>query len=173
MEFREINKSNKLSIGIFGRESTGKTSLMNLLAEDKISLASNEKTNLVEVKEMDLEGLGSVIIVKSPNLLDIKANEESVVIHKEVIPYIDIAVVLFDSLDIATELPWIDFMKENGVIILPVITKGDLMEEISNKSVIIEKALGRRPIVISNKNKVYKNMIIDELLYIKSSVLKK
>lgn len=123
-------KANRLHISIFGKRNAGKSSLINALTNQPISLVSDTAGTTTDPvsKAMELLPLGPVLIIDTAGLDDIgDLGSLRVQKTKEVIDITDLAVMVFsaDDNDISKESIWIDNLKSKNVPIIGVINKID------------------------------------------------
>lgn len=123
-------KANRLHISIFGKRNAGKSSLINALTNQPISLVSNTPGTTTDPvsKAMELLPLGPIMITDTAGLDDSgKLGILRVEKSKEVINMTDLAVMVFSAEDINFEQEkiWIDKLKEKNIPIIGVINKID------------------------------------------------
>lgn len=123
-------KANRLHISIFGKRNAGKSSLINALTNQPISLVSNTPGTTTDPvsKAMELLPLGPVLIIDTAGLDDNgKLGSLRVEKSKEVINITDLAVMVFSAEDtnFVLEKIWIDNLKEKNIPIIGVINKID------------------------------------------------
>ncbi len=65
-------RANRLHIGIFGRINSGKSTLMNVLTEQQVSLVSQEPGTTTDpvYKNMEVPGLGPVVFIDTAGMMD-------------------------------------------------------------------------------------------------------
>ena len=119
-------KANRLHISIFGKRNAGKSSLINALTNQPISLVSNTPGTTTDPvsKAMELLPLGPIMITDTAGLDDSgKLGILRVEKSKEVINMTDLAVMVFSAEDINFEQEkiWIDKLKEKNIPIIGVI----------------------------------------------------
>jgi [FeFe] hydrogenase H-cluster maturation GTPase HydF len=123
-------KSMRLHIGIFGRRNVGKSSLLNALTRQQVSIVSEvagTTTDPVE-KPMELLPLGPVLFIDTAGIDDVGAlGEERVAKTRKVLDRTDLGVIVADAGEwgsfeesIAAEL------KKRQVPVLVVFNKSDL-----------------------------------------------
>ena len=115
-------KSMRLHIGIFGKRNVGKSSLINFITGQKISIVSDTAgttTDPVE-KVMELLPIGPVLFIDTAGIDDIGAlGEERVKKTFEAINRIDIALVLCDYNGFDEfEFSLIEEFKKRNIIVL-------------------------------------------------------
>ncbi|MBQ2644010.1 [bacterium] len=127
----------RLHIGIFGKRNVGKSSLMNLITGQDISIVSDipgTTTDSVE-KTMELLPLGSVVFIDTAGIDDIgKLGEQRVKKSKKIIDRTDVAVIVCDynGIDVFEE-ELIKIFKKNNVPIIIFINKTDIANPVKNK----------------------------------------
>ncbi|MBE6072917.1 MAG: [FeFe] hydrogenase H-cluster maturation GTPase HydF [Clostridium butyricum] len=122
--------SNRLHISIFGKRNAGKSSLINALTNQSISVVSNTPGTTTDPvsKSMELLPLGPIVIIDTAGLDDegelgnLRVEKTRGVIEKT-----DLAVLVFsaDDLDISQEKEWFDNLKKKSIPVIGVINKID------------------------------------------------
>lgn len=133
-------KGMRLHIGIFGKRNVGKSSILNALTNQDISIVSDTAgttTDPVE-KSMELLPLGPVLFVDTAGIDDEGAlGKQRVEKTKKVIDRIDLGIVVCDSngFDEFEELLINEFKQRNTVFIFVVnkIDEGSISDEKLNK----------------------------------------
>ena len=124
-------KANRLHISIFGKRNAGKSSLVNALTNQPISVVSNTPGTTTDPvsKAMELLPLGPVVIMDTAGLDDSgELGSLRVEKTKEVINKTDLAVLVFTVSDnnVEAEKKWFNDLKERNIPIIGVINKIDL-----------------------------------------------
>ncbi len=100
MSLQNTPSSERLHIGFFGRRNVGKSSLVNRVTEQELSVVSDTlgtTTDPVQ-KAMELLPIGPVVIIDTPGYDDIGAlGEKRVRKTKEILNRVDIAVLVTDE----------------------------------------------------------------------------
>ncbi len=100
MSLNEVVSAERLHIGFFGLRNAGKSSVVNAVTGQEMSLVSDVKGTTTDPvkKAMELLPLGPVVIVDTPGIDDEGTlGEMRVKKTKQVLNYIDIAVLVVDS----------------------------------------------------------------------------
>lgn len=100
MSLNDVVSAERLHIGFFGLRNAGKSSIVNAVTGQEMSLVSDFKGTTTDPvkKAMELLPLGPVVIVDTPGIDDEGAlGEMRVRKTKQVLNYIDIAVLVVDS----------------------------------------------------------------------------
>ncbi len=133
MSLNETPRSERVHIGFFGRRNAGKSSIVNAITNQQISVVSNVKGTTTDpvTKAMELLPLGPVVIIDTPGFDDEgELGEIRVKRTKQVLNCTDIAVLVIDSqtgkTSSDTELEKI--FKEKMIPYLTVYNKCDLSE---------------------------------------------
>lgn len=96
----ETPRANRVHIGFFGRRNAGKSSLVNAVTGQQISIVSDVRgttTDPVE-KAMELLPIGAVVIVDTPGLDDTgELGALRVARSKSILSHIDLAVLVVDA----------------------------------------------------------------------------
>ena len=129
----------KLHIGFFGMRNAGKSSLVNSITNQNISIVSSVKGTTTDPvkKAMELLPLGPVVIVDTPGLDDEgELGELRIEKAKRVLSTINIAILVVDSIVGKTKLDeeLIANFKEKNLPYIVVYNKCDLLEKRENLS---------------------------------------
>lgn len=123
-------KSFRLHIGLFGRRNVGKSSILNALTQQEVSIVSDiagTTTDPVE-KPMELLPLGPVLFIDTAGIDDVGAlGEKRIEKTMQVIDRTDLGIIISNSKD------WGDFeerilqeLKEREIPVIIVFNKADL-----------------------------------------------
>ena len=100
MGMNDTPSGERVHIGFFGRRNAGKSSVVNAVTGQDLSIVSATKGTTTDpvYKAMELLPLGPVVIIDTPGFDDVGAlGEERVRRTKQVLNKTDIAVVIIDA----------------------------------------------------------------------------
>ena len=115
-----MQRSNRYHIGIFGRRNVGKSTLLNALTGQDVSIVSDVAGTTTDTvwKNIELPGIGAAVIGDTAGFDDIgelgtMRNERT----KRAAQQIDMALILVSGKpdDISYELQWRDFFKKADI----------------------------------------------------------
>lgn len=165
----ETPMSNRIHIALFGKTNVGKSSIINALTNQDISLVSKVKGTTTDpvYKAMELLPLGAVVFIDTAGLDDetelgdLRKKKTLDVLNKT-----DVALIIIDSnegltafdLEIATRI------KEKRIPIIGVLNKIDLVNLQEDEILNFEKKLGFKLIRVSVKNNIGIKEIKDSLI---------
>jgi [FeFe] hydrogenase H-cluster maturation GTPase HydF len=120
----------RLHIGIFGRRNVGKSSLLNALTRQQVSIVSPEPgttTDPVE-KPMELLPLGPVLFIDTAGLDDVGAlGAQRVERTMKVLERTELAILVLAEEGLGSlELGLLDAFEQRKIPVLPVLNKSDL-----------------------------------------------
>lgn len=135
MGMNDTPSSERLHIGFFGRRNAGKSSLVNAVTGQELSVVSDVKGTTTDPvkKTMELLPLGPVVIIDTPGFDDEgMLGEMRVRKTRQVLNRIDIAILVVDATqgvqDCEQEL--LAMIREKAVPYLIVMNKCDLLESV-------------------------------------------
>ena len=135
MSLNASPSSERLHIGFFGMRNAGKSSLVNAVTAQKLSLVSDvlgTTTDPVK-KAMELLPMGPVVIIDTPGLDDVgKLGSQRVERAKQVLRQTDVAVLVVDALKglSAIDNEMIALFKEKNLPYIIAFNKSDLLDTI-------------------------------------------
>lgn len=124
-------KANRLHIGVFGRRNAGKSSLVNALTSQNLSVVSDIAGTTTDpvFKAMELLPIGPVMIIDTAGLDD-EGSLGQLRIEKtlDIMDKTDIALLLFtgNSNDFSMESAWLNELNKKKIPAIGVINKIDL-----------------------------------------------
>lgn len=152
MSLNETPSSNRLHIGIFGKRNSGKSSLINAITNQKVSVVSNicGTTTDPVYKAMEVRGVGACTFIDTAGFDDDgELGELRIEKTKEAVDRTDIAILVFSSDDITLEKEWVHMLTSKGTPIVPVINKADILSYVGHLTEKIITELHLEPIVVS------------------------
>jgi [FeFe] hydrogenase H-cluster maturation GTPase HydF len=142
----------RLHIGIFGRRNVGKSSLLNALTRQQVSIVSPEPgttTDPVE-KPMELFPLGPVLFIDTAGIDDVGAlGAQRVERTMQVLGRTELAILVLAEEGLGSlEIALLDAFEERKVPVLPVLNKVDLAKP-ADATIDRLNSRGLAPIVAS------------------------
>lgn len=133
MGMNDTPSGERVHIGFFGRRNAGKSSVVNAVTGQDLSIVSATKGTTTDpvYKAMELLPLGPVVIIDTPGFDDVGAlGEERVRRTKQVLNKTDIAVVIIDAAEGRTPADdeVLNLIREKNLPYLVVYNKADLLE---------------------------------------------
>ena len=130
-------KSNRLHISIFGKRNAGKSSLINAITNQSLSVVSDIPGTTTDPvsKSMELLPLGPIVLIDTAGLDDTGSlGELRINKTKEVIKKTDLGVLVFDACNknLEYELKWYDDLKQKNIPVIGAINKIDLCKNNCN-----------------------------------------
>lgn len=131
MSMNDTPRSERLHIGIFGNRNAGKSSLINALTGQNVSVVSEVAGTTTDpvYKAMELHGFGPVVFIDTPGLDDTgdlgKLRVEKTL---EALEKTDVAVLVLDAADVtlgANFDEWRERIKAKNIPIITVVNKCD------------------------------------------------
>ena len=134
MSLNDTPSSERVHIGFFGRRNAGKSSVVNAVTGQELSVVSDVKGTTTDpvTKAMELLPLGPVVIIDTPGFDDEgKLGELRVRKTKQILNRTDIAVLIVDnSTGLSdTDKQLIGIFKEKNIPFVTVYNKNDIAEK--------------------------------------------
>ena len=139
MSLNETPSSERVHIAFFGRRNAGKSSLVNAVTNQNISVVSDIKGTTTDpvIKTMELLPAGPVVIIDTPGYDDSgELGELRVKKTEQILGKTDVAVLTADILSGLTDddIQLGKIFREKNIPFITVFTKSDLKEEIPENS---------------------------------------
>lgn len=133
MSLNNTPSSQRIHIGFFGRRNAGKSSIVNAITNQQMSVVSDIKGTTTDPvsKAMELLPIGPVVIIDTPGFDDTGClGELRVKKTKEILHRVDIAVLVVDSIcgKTAADTELISVFKERKIPYLIAYNKADLSD---------------------------------------------
>lgn len=130
--------ANRLHIGIFGKTNSGKSTFLNLLTNQEVSIVSSVAGTTTDpvYKQMEILPLGACTLIDTAGFDDVtQLGEKRLEKTKLAADKTDIAVIVISAEEENTESEekWIKYFKEKGTPVLVVISKIDLNKNQAEK----------------------------------------
>lgn len=166
MSMENAPRSERLHIGIFGRRNAGKSSLVNALTDQKVSLVSDVAGTTTDpvLKTMELHGLGPVVFIDTPGFDDEgELGSMRVERTRESIEKTDLAIVLVDA-DLKLEKEWIALLKEKNIPLITVLNKCDALTDPMGSVAEVKAAIGEEPLLVSAENHLGIDLLREKII---------
>jgi [FeFe] hydrogenase H-cluster maturation GTPase HydF len=142
----------RLHIGIFGRRNVGKSSLLNALTRQEVSIVSpvpGTTTDPVE-KPMEMLPLGPVLFIDTAGIDDVGAlGAQRVERTMKVLDRTELAILVLAEGGLGSlEIALLDAFEQRRIPVLPVLNKADLAKP-ADETVDRLNARGLKPVVAS------------------------
>lgn len=125
-------RANRLHIGLFGSRNAGKSSLINALTGQEISLVSPVAGTTTDpvYKSFELIGVGPVVFVDTAGLDDGGyLGQLRVEKTRQALEKTDLALMVLTGAPTPEELDWLKAIQEKKVPLLVLLNKADLLED--------------------------------------------
>ena len=136
--------ANRTHIGFFGKMNSGKSSLINALANQEISIVSEVSGTTTDPvkKSMEIHGIGPCVLVDTAGFDDVgELGEKRVELTKKAAEKTDIAVILFQDDDMEKETGWYEYFKKMQTPVVAVINKTDILENVPKLKQRVEEQI--------------------------------
>lgn len=172
----ETPRGNRVHIAIFGRTNAGKSSLINSLTNQKISLVSDVKGTTTDpvYKAMELLPIGPVVFIDTAGIDDasiigaLRIEKTAEILDKmDIAVFVVSAETVLEDETLSFELEWIEKIKSKRKPFVAVLNKIDVInnkEKFENKIGEVEKKLELNFIQISSENGVNIDILKKEIV---------
>lgn len=146
--------SERIHIALIGRTNAGKSTLMNRLAGQDVSIVSPEAGTTTDPvnKPMELNGMGAVVIMDTPGLDDTTTlGKERMARTAKILDRTDIAVILCTNTECATEERMMEECRVREIPVVVVLAQSDLHSNAKATAEALRTKLNRTVIAVSGK----------------------
>ncbi len=167
--------ADRTHIAFFGRMNSGKSSLMNALTGQQVSIVSEAggtTTDLVK-KPMEIHGIGPCVFIDTAGFDDdSELGESRIEKAKLAVWQADLAVIIFDAAKpvpekFDLEKQWYDLLQKNNTPVIFAVSKTDLAAETGNLEKLtdkIRKEFQKEPLPVSAHTKEGLELLKQELV---------
>lgn len=166
MSLNATPRANRIHIGIFGKTNSGKSSLINAITGQQISIVSPTSGTTTDpvYKSMEVNGIGPCVFIDTAGIDDTTELGKSRIMQtNKVIQKCDIAIVVISDDNLDAEVNLISELKKLNIPTIPVINKIDIIPDythLSNKINILTNSI---PVPISACNNSGIDILIDSI----------
>ena len=152
MSLQDTPRSNRIHIALFGKRNSGKSSLINALTGQHVSLVSDVAGTTTDpvFKSMEIHGIGPCVFIDTAGfddeggLGDLRVQQT-----RKALDRTDIAIMVCTSDNLDDEIKWQSIIKEKNIPLIWVLNKSDLLKSPDEMMRSIEKKCGTVPILVS------------------------
>ena len=167
MGMNDTPAANRIHIGFFGRRNAGKSSVVNAVTNQEISIVSEEKGTTTDpvTKTMELLLLGPVVIIDTPGYDDVGTlGELRVKKTKMILNRTDLAVLVVDATEGKTEIEdeLLHIFETKKIPHLIVYNKCDLLSVSKMRELVAENS-GENVVLVSATDKRNISQLLEQL----------
>ncbi|MCU6770264.1 tRNA modification GTPase MnmE [uncultured Bacteroides sp.] len=156
MSLQDTPRSNRTHIALFGKRNSGKSSLINAITGQEVSVVSDVAGTTTDpvYKSMEIHGIGPCVFIDTAGFDDegelgnlrvkqtLKATERT-----------DIAIMVCTDDNIEEELRWQKVLTAKNTPVIWVLNKVDILDNKTETALAIEKKCGSKPVIASTLTK--------------------
>ena len=149
MGLQDTPRASRLHIGLFGKRNAGKSSLINALTGQAISLVSPVAGTTADpvYKSFELHGVGPVVFIDTAGLDDVgDLGQLRVEKTREALDKTDVAILVLTGAP-QEELPWFRLFRERKLPVLVVLNQCDRLENVPALQAEISAQLEGLPVL--------------------------
>ncbi len=146
--------ANRLHIGVFGKTNSGKSSLINALCNQEVSIVSEVAGTTTDpvYKAMELHPLGPCVFIDTAgfgdgSVLGDKRMEKTRLAAEKT----DVALLFVSSSEVSEELSWYRLLKKQDVPVLFVLSKADICNDAEEAARVIQAQTNQPLYAVSAK----------------------
>ncbi|WP_167957572.1 [FeFe] hydrogenase H-cluster maturation GTPase HydF [Anaerosporobacter faecicola] len=159
--------ANRVHIAFYGKRNSGKSSIINAITGQQVSIVSNVAGTTTDpvYKPMEIAGIGPCMLIDTAGFDDEGDLGKSRVEKTEVVMQkTDLAVILFTEKGVEEELMWYHALEQKHTIVIPVINKMDCLENPDEFVDAVQKATKQKPVLVSAKTREGIPLLIERLV---------
>ncbi len=161
MNMNQTPQGERVHIAFFGKTNVGKSSLINKIVNQEISIVSEISGTTTDPvkKAMEIHGIGAALIIDTAGFDDdSELGEKRMEKTSHILNKTDIAVIVTTPDDIISdfskELTWIEKIKEKNIPYLMVINKIDLSKDMESLKKRAIELTSKEAILVSVKENI-------------------
>lgn len=149
MSIQDTPQASRLHIGLFGNRNAGKSSLINALTGQEISLVSSVAGTTTDpvYKSFELHGVGPVVFIDTAGLDDMgELGTLRVEKTRQAVEKTDLAILVLTGKP-KEELPWFQLFREKKLPVLVVLNQCDTLADVPSIQAAISRQLDDLPVL--------------------------
>lgn len=131
MSLNETPRGTRLHIGLFGKRNSGKSSLVNALTNQQISVVSDVAGTTTDpvYKSMEIHGIGPVVFIDTAGFDDEgELGGKRIMQTRNALDKTDVAILVFGASPDESDRQWVRLFTQQNTPFIPVINKTDILE---------------------------------------------
>lgn len=131
MSLNETPRGTRLHIGLFGKRNSGKSSLVNALTNQQISVVSDVAGTTTDpvYKSMEIHGIGPVVFIDTAGFDDEgELGSKRIMQTRNALDKTDVAILIFGASPDESDRQWVRLFTQQNTPFIPVINKTDILE---------------------------------------------
>ena len=131
MSLNETPRGTRLHIGLFGKRNSGKSSLVNALTNQQISVVSDVAGTTTDpvYKSMEINGIGPVVFIDTAGFDDEgELGGKRIMQTRNALDKTDVAILIFGASPDESDRQWVRLFTQQNTPFIPVINKTDILE---------------------------------------------
>ena len=153
---QETPSANRIHIGFFGKRNSGKSSLLNAFAGQRVSIVSDQAGTTTDPvsKPMEIHGLGPCILMDTAGFDDEGIlGQQRVEKTRQAAEKTEIALLLCGEGDLAAEKHWYQFFRGRQTPVIVTVSKGDDREKAQALADRVKEELGEQALIVSARER--------------------
>lgn len=154
MSLNETPRGTRLHIGLFGKRNSGKSSLVNALTNQEISVVSDVAGTTTDpvYKSMEIHGIGPVVFIDTAGFDDEgELGGKRILQTRNALEKTDIAILIFSCAPDESDRQWVSMLSKQNTPFVPVINKIDVMTDTTELEKEVESLCKKDAILVSAK----------------------
>lgn len=134
MSLNETPRGTRLHIGLFGKRNSGKSSLVNALTNQQISVVSDIAGTTTDpvYKSMEIHGIGPVVFIDTAGFDDEgELGDKRILQTRNALDKTDVALLIFSASPDESDKQWVKLFTQQNTPYIPVINKTDILENLT------------------------------------------
>ncbi len=152
MSLNQVPAADRFHIAVFGKRNVGKSSFINALTNQDISIVSDVAGTTADpvYKNIEIFGVGACVLIDTAGFDDVGTlGEMRVEKTRRVLDKCDLAILIFSGDDYSSEMEWVKLLDKKEVPYIPLIGKYDIKGKTTSAE-IIKEITGISPTPISS-----------------------
>lgn len=154
MSLNETPRGTRLHIGLFGKRNSGKSSLVNALTNQQISVVSDIAGTTTDpvYKSMEIHGIGPVVFIDTAGFDDEgELGDKRILQTRNALDKTDVALLIFSASPDESDKQWVKLFTQQNTPFIPVINKTDILENLTELEKEVVSLCKKDAVLVSAK----------------------